>query len=122
MPSWRRPFGSRQQDVATDDQSELTDGTMHFVAEKAGNDSGTTYQEATGAPVEVNSPLGYNVGPVTIICLNVSMMIGTGIYSTRKFPISTAYGMVNIWPSFTTVLTKWQRQLYYLGPEVLGLA
>lgn len=96
MPSWRRPFGRRQQDVAADDQSELTDGTMHFVAEKAGNDSGTTYQEATGAPVEVNSPLGYNVGPVTIICLNVSMMIGTGIYSTRKSLISTAYGMVNI--------------------------
>lgn len=90
MPSWRRPFGQRQQDAAVDDQSELTDGTMHYVAEKAGNDSGTTYQEATGAPVEVNSPLGYNVGPVTIIFLNVSMMIGTGIYSTRECPTASA--------------------------------
>lgn len=61
---------------------------MHYVAEKAGNDSGTTYQEATGAPVEINSPLGYNVGPVTIICLNVSMMIGTGIYSTPSSILS----------------------------------
>lgn len=106
MPSWRRPFGRRQQDVATDDQSELTDGTMHFVAEKAGNDSGTTYQEATGAPVEVNSPLGYNVGPVTIICLNVSMMIGTGIYSTRESSISAAYSIASIWPDFKAVLMK----------------
>lgn len=89
MPSWRRPFGQRQQAqdgvLADDNQSEVTDGSLHYVAEKSGNDSGTTYQEATGAPVEVNSPLGYNVGPVTIICLNVSMMIGTGIYSTRQW-------------------------------------
>lgn len=92
MPSWRRPFRERQQSDAADDQSELTDGTMHYVAEKAGNDSGTTYQEATGAPVEINSPLGYDVGPVTIICLNVSMMIGTGIYSTRGYPLPPAGG------------------------------
>lgn len=95
---------------------------MHFVAEKAGNDSGTTYQEATGAPVEVNSPLGYNVGPVTIIFLNVSMMIGTGIYSTRKSPVSKAHVMLNIWRSFMAVLMKWQHRLYCLGPGALDLA
>lgn len=90
MSFWRRPFSQRHEvtGVATDGQSEVVDGSLHYVAEKAGNDSGAyTYQEASGAPVETQSPLGYNVGPVTIIFLNISMMIGTGIYSTRKLSI-----------------------------------
>jgi hypothetical protein len=29
--------------------------------------------------------LGYSVGAITIIFLNLSKMIGTGIYSTRKY-------------------------------------
>jgi hypothetical protein len=32
-----------------------------------------------GAPVEHNSPLGRQVGSFTVIAINVSMMIGTGI-------------------------------------------
>ncbi len=62
----------------------MSDGSLHYIAEKAENDSGTSYQEATGAPVEITSPLGYSVGPVTIILLNVSKMIGTGVFSTRE--------------------------------------
>ncbi|KAH7024477.1 high-affinity methionine permease [Microdochium trichocladiopsis] len=62
--------------------SFLHDGNLAFVREKAGNDSGPQYQEAVGAPVESNSPLGYNVGWVTVIFLNVNQMIGTGIFST----------------------------------------
>lgn len=88
---WRRPFSQRDApDAGTDvgtlsgDESEVADGSLRYVAEKAGNDSGTSYQEATGAPVETTSPLGYAVGPITIIFLNVSMMIGTGVYSTRE--------------------------------------
>lgn len=94
MSFWRRPFSQRQDagdgdgDVYQDDQSsgqeQVTDGSLHYVFEKAGNDSGPTYQEASGAPVEVESPLGYDVGAVTIICLNVSNMIGTGVYSTSE--------------------------------------
>lgn len=85
MSFWRRPFSQRDAgDASVDDQSDVTDGTLHYVVEKAGNDSGPTYQEATGAPVEVDSPLGYDVGAITIICLNVSMMIGTGVYSTTS--------------------------------------
>lgn len=86
MSFWRRPFSQRQvASEAPTDQNEVVDGGLRFVAEKAGNDAGTwTYQEASGAPVEVVSPMGYNVGPVTIIFLNISMMIGTGVYSTRK--------------------------------------
>lgn len=86
MSFWRRPFRQRSDDDhgVADDQSDVTDGTLHFVVEKAGNDSGPTYQEASGAPVEIDSPLGYDVGAITIICLNVSNMIGTGVYSTSK--------------------------------------
>lgn len=83
MSFWRRPFSQRQDPgvAAAVEQSDVTDGTLHYVVEKAGNDSGPTYQEATGAPVEVDSPLGYSVGAVTVVCLNVSNIIGTGIYS-----------------------------------------
>jgi hypothetical protein len=86
MSFWRNPFGRPSptvEDSLSGDESEISDGSLHYVAEKAGNDSGTSYQEAAGAPVEKNSPLGYSVGPVTIIFLNVSKMIGTGVYSTR---------------------------------------
>ncbi|KAB5523079.1 amino acid permease-domain-containing protein [Coniochaeta sp. 2T2.1] len=84
MAFWRRGFSSRTEDTATGpvDQGEVSDGSLHYVVEKGGNDSQPSYQEATGAPVEVNSPLGYNVGAVTIIFLNISKMIGTGVYST----------------------------------------
>lgn len=95
--NWRRPFRSREADEGRDaaagtgnintsayDAAELTDGSLVFVAEKGGNDSLPSYQEATGAPVETSSPLGYSVGAITIIFLNISKMIGTGVYSTRE--------------------------------------
>jgi amino acid transporter len=39
-------------------------------------------EEASGAPVEVHSSLGYSVNSVAILFLNFSMMVGTGVYST----------------------------------------
>ena len=66
------------------DRDGVSDGSLHYVVEKAENDTPPTYQEASGAPVETRSPLGYAVGPVTIVFLNLSKMVGTGIYSTRK--------------------------------------
>jgi hypothetical protein len=42
------------------------------------------YQDANGAPVEQVSPLGYHVGWAGILFLNVSQMVGTGVFSTRK--------------------------------------
>ncbi|KAK8054424.1 hypothetical protein PG996_013725 [Apiospora saccharicola] len=71
--------------------SSPTIGRLQYVAEAGGNDAPSTYQMATGAPVEEHSPLGYNVGPVTIIFLNISMMIGAGIYSTRESVQSLLY-------------------------------
>ena len=65
------------------EEVEISDGNLKFVIKQAGNDSLPSYQEASGAPVEVYSPLGYAVGPVTVAFLNISKMIGTGVYSTR---------------------------------------
>lgn len=69
---------------ASDSSSDIVyDGDLAFTRVKGGNGSEATYQEAVGAPVERNSPLGYHVGWATIIFLNVNQMIGTGIFSTR---------------------------------------
>lgn len=68
----------------SDHAHEVAEGKFKYVENKAGNNSPTSYQEASGAPVEVNSPLGYSVGAITIVFLNLSKMIGTGIFSTRK--------------------------------------
>lgn len=73
-----------------------SDGSLKYVGEAGGNDAPTTYQEAGGAPVESHSPLGYTVGPVTILFLNISMMIGTGVYSTRGLPRTTIERMASI--------------------------
>ncbi len=94
MSFWRRPFSRRspeaqpEPDAVSIDDGEVSDGSLKFVVEKGGNDSPPSYQEASGAPVEVRSPLGYDVGAVTIIFLNISKMIGTGVYSTRENPPS----------------------------------
>lgn len=64
--------------------SVIRDGDLAFTKVEGGNGGGHTYQEAAGAPVEAESPLGYHVGAVTIVFLNVNKMIGTGIFSTRK--------------------------------------
>jgi hypothetical protein len=42
-------------------------------------------QDGNGAPVEQISPLGYHVGWVGILFLNVSQMVGTGVFSTREW-------------------------------------
>jgi len=41
-------------------------------------------QDGNGAPVEQISPLGYHVGWAGILFLNVSQMVGTGVFSTRE--------------------------------------
>lgn len=79
--------------VYTVDDGAVSDGSLQYVSEKAGNTNEVSYQEASGAPIETESPLGYSVGAVTIIFLNLSKMIGTGIYSTRKFK--------QVWPHHT---------------------
>ena len=60
----------------------LSTGSLQYAVEKGGNNSGPSYQESSGAPVESHSTLGYNVGAITIVFLNLSKMVGTGVYST----------------------------------------
>ncbi|CAM1507857.1 Fc.00g047050.m01.CDS01 [Cosmosporella sp. VM-42] len=97
MSFWRRPFSERktaaeaQERGADDIGGEISDGSVHYVVKKAGNDSEVSYQDAIGAPVEVSSPLGYSAGPVTIVFLNISKMIGTGIFSTREHSLEVVY-------------------------------
>ncbi|THC89894.1 hypothetical protein EYZ11_010645 [Aspergillus tanneri] len=71
-----------KQDEGSDDVSIIDDGSLHFTAEGGANSTQLTYQEASGAPIEVNSPLGYSVGYVTVVFLNLSKMIGTGVFTT----------------------------------------
>ncbi|THW04454.1 amino acid transporter [Aureobasidium pullulans] len=73
---------SSSNDVVSSHEIVSTAGDLKFVVEQGGNGSQPSYQEVSGAPVEANSSLGYAVGPVTIVLINISKMIGTGVYST----------------------------------------
>ncbi|OGE52052.1 hypothetical protein PENARI_c011G07970 [Penicillium arizonense] len=97
---WRRSLGKRAIAPVTGgvgQREQVTNGTFQYVGEGGGNNSGLTYQDATGAPIESKSPLGYSVGPVTVTLLNITMMIGAGIYST---PSSILSGTGSIGLSF----------------------
>ena len=54
------------------------------------------YQDGNGAPVEQVSPLGYHVGWAGILFLNVSQMVGTGVFSTRTLPLDIVGGLRNM--------------------------
>ncbi|KAF4876408.1 High-affinity methionine permease [Colletotrichum siamense] len=98
--AWRKPFGDRAAasgTVAEGQVEQISNGSVQYIGEKGGNDAPPTYQDASGAPVENNSPLGYSVGPVTITLLNITMMIGAGIYST---PASILAGTGSVGVSF----------------------
>ncbi|EXJ93767.1 hypothetical protein A1O1_02160 [Capronia coronata CBS 617.96] len=83
---WRRREASSSPTQAdSNDASQtafVTKGNLQYAVEKGQNNSGVSYQEVSGAPVETRSTLGYHVGPITIIFLNLSKMVGTGVYST----------------------------------------
>ncbi|PYH63248.1 high affinity methionine permease [Aspergillus vadensis CBS 113365] len=82
------PFTTKAEEVgatseqASDTLSVIDDGNLQYTVDGGANSSKRTYQEASGAPIESKSPLGYSVGAVTVIFLNLSKMIGTGVFST----------------------------------------
>lgn len=89
MSFWRKPFSKRPgadavEETSHDAASEISDGSIKYVGNQGGNNAPPTFQEASGAPVESESPMGYSVNSFTILFLNINMMIGTGIFSTRK--------------------------------------
>lgn len=138
MPfNWRRPFSSQEADEGDVDgaslaNSEVSDGSLTYTLAKAGNDSPPTYQEASGAPVETESPLGYSVGSVTIIFLNISKMIGTGVYSTPSGILSGTgsvglamiYWAIGFFTSIASLSTYLEYAAYFpnrSGSEVVYL-
>ncbi|KAK8096065.1 hypothetical protein PG999_014087, partial [Apiospora kogelbergensis] len=90
MPPWSKRTAPKPDSETTEidvnashsDVSVVQDGDLTYTKVQGGNGSAATYQEAVGAPVEHRSPLGYHVGWLTVIFLNVNQMIGTGIFST----------------------------------------
>ncbi|KAJ5518889.1 Amino acid/polyamine transporter I [Penicillium expansum] len=89
--AWRRSSNKTPAALSTAVESqtgEVTTVSGKYISETGGNNAATTYQDASGAPVEHDSPLGYSVGPVTITLLNITMMIGAGIYSTPSSILS----------------------------------
>ncbi|MCJ1346050.1 hypothetical protein MMC31_004261 [Peltigera leucophlebia] len=83
--NWRRRATSPPPGLVNPDQGEtafLTESNLQYAVEKGENNVLPSYQEVSGAPVETHSPLGYHVGSVTIIFLNLSKVVGTGVYST----------------------------------------
>ncbi|OBT56292.1 hypothetical protein VE04_04738 [Pseudogymnoascus sp. 24MN13] len=83
---WQDARKSGQQYLATQHaesvESVVRDGNLEYTKETAGNESQPSYQEASGAPVEKESPLGYEINWFTVIFLNIGQMIGTGVFST----------------------------------------
>ncbi|PKX90462.1 high affinity methionine permease [Aspergillus novofumigatus IBT 16806] len=75
-------FEPKSEQNGQSDASSLSSADLQYTAQAGANSSLPTYQEASGAPVEVVSPLGYSVGWITVIFLNLSKMIGTGVFST----------------------------------------
>ncbi|KAF4763806.1 hypothetical protein N7455_010502 [Penicillium solitum] len=89
--AWRRSSSKTPAALSTAVEGptgEVTTVGGKYIGETGGNNATTTYQDASGAPVEHHSPLGYSVGPVTITLLNITMMIGAGIYSTPSSILS----------------------------------
>ncbi|RYP33027.1 hypothetical protein DL767_004938 [Monosporascus sp. MG133] len=75
---WARPGGQRDEvsvvednNTSSADVSIIRAGGLAYTVERAENGSKPSWQEANGAPVESRSPLGYHVGWLTVIFLNV---------------------------------------------------
>ncbi|PGH00844.1 hypothetical protein AJ79_08096 [Helicocarpus griseus UAMH5409] len=88
----KRPFTVEGNESS---ETVIADGNLEFVREKGGNYASPTYQEASGAPVETQSPLGYQVHTFTVVFLNVGTMVGTGVFSTPS-SIFSSLGSVGL--------------------------
>lgn len=89
--------------------------SLDYVEEKGGNGAGASYQIATGAPIEIFNPLGYNVGFWTALMMNVGQTIGTGIFSTpsnvrrpqQPKPLTSDLEWYRVCRSFPYLLGYW---------------
>ncbi|KAJ5925246.1 hypothetical protein N7454_007885 [Penicillium verhagenii] len=122
------------EEIVTSDisVSDIDQGSLHYTAEGGENSTRLTVQEASGAPVEQHSPLGYSVGWVTVIFLNISMMIGTGVFSTPStilagtgsFGLSLIYWAIGFFIAYSTLAVYLEFAAYFpsrSGSEVVYL-
>ncbi|KAJ5646184.1 hypothetical protein N7490_002556 [Penicillium lividum] len=122
------------EEVVTSDvsTSDIDQGSLHYTAEGGENSNRLTVQEASGAPVEQHSPLGYSVGSVTVVFLNLSMMIGTGVFSTPStilagtgsVGLSLIYWTLGFFMSYCTLSVYLEFAAYFpsrSGSEVVYL-
>ena len=89
---WERVKSERATVAAKQNAEQehvIHDGKLEYTREFGGNDSKPSYQEASGAPVEKESPLGYEISWYTVVFLNIGQMIGTGVFSTRTVHLSS---------------------------------
>ncbi|KAL1952984.1 hypothetical protein VTO42DRAFT_3807 [Malbranchea cinnamomea] len=81
MPAWKKYLSA-----GSDSDSELSASEVRkrnaTIGDEVYVEGYQVYQEGHGAPVEQASPLGYHVGWFGILFLNVSQMVGTGVFST----------------------------------------
>ncbi|WWC97669.1 hypothetical protein V866_004553 [Kwoniella sp. B9012] len=110
-------FSSSQEKSLSSPEAEITpggdhvlgvpefyiDGKVNFVGEQGGNGAQATIQDVSGAPVESQNPLGYSVGWWSALFLNITMLIGTGIFS---FPY-TASSLLKSLGSVGLALIYW---------------
>ncbi|KAF9565391.1 high affinity methionine permease [Agrocybe pediades] len=71
--------------MAYEDDHKSDREKAEYVVQTTSEDDLPSYEEAAvtaGAPTEKISPLGYHVDWVSVIFLNVSKMIGTGVFTT----------------------------------------
>lgn len=129
--SWRPSKRPHVANTRVEDQTEQAPTAGgRYISETGGNNAPPTYQDASGAPVENQSPLGYSVGPVTITLLNITMMIGAGIYSTREYISNHVNCQLLIWQSIvypvwyglswrqSHLLDAWLSGMF--GPTMIG--
>ncbi|KAK6816092.1 hypothetical protein RU639_009276 [Aspergillus parasiticus] len=85
LPFWsdrEKDAGISVREHNASQESTIQDGSIKYTAAEGINSTSVTYQDASGAPVETDSPLGYSVSFWTSLCLNINQMVGTGIFST----------------------------------------
>ncbi|KAB8210465.1 amino acid permease-domain-containing protein [Aspergillus parasiticus] len=85
LPFWsdrEKDAGISVREHNASQESTIQDGSIKYTAAEGINSASVTYQDASGAPVETDSPLGYSVSFWTSLCLNINQMVGTGIFST----------------------------------------
>ncbi|KAJ5460822.1 amino acid transporter [Penicillium daleae] len=85
MTSWddkEKTANAVAHSASGSDDYVIREGSTEYTAAEGLNSSTVTYQDASGAPVETTSPLGYSVDVIVGFCLNINQMVGTGIFST----------------------------------------